>query len=126
MGAAHFKQMYADAVDIDRRALPVFAKLVRPGCLDKRLFGGGFWDSMPADVIMDKARSLVQLGDAYLLHMKQLLVDGKTAVFVPTADGPVRVRDPRVIDFDEPTIPAALFFDGMMAEIDEFCSGDQN
>lgn len=128
MGQALFKQMYDDALAVDCRAIMVFLDLLTPSSADRRSFGRGFWESMSPDVIMDKARGLVPLGDEFLTNMKKMLVNGKTSVLmIDTRTGrPVRVRDPDVIDFDEPAVTPTGFFHMMMTMPDQFCSGDQN
>lgn len=127
MGQALFKQMYDDALAVDRRAMMVFLDLVTPLPADQRSFGCGFWESMPSDVIMDKARGLVPLGDEFLTNMKKMLVNGKASVLMVDArtGQPVRIRDPDVIDFDEPAVTSIGFFHMMMTMPDQFCSGDQ-
>ncbi len=135
MGQVLFQQMYDDALAVDCRAMLTFLDLVTPSQADRQSFGRGFWESMPVDVIMDKARGLVLIGDEFLSSMKKLLVEGATSVLAlnPHTGQVVRIRDPDVIDFDEPAVTPAGFFHLMMTVPDqleslyaEFCSGDQN
>jgi len=127
MGKEHFKQMYKDALAVDCQAMLLFMDLVSHDYRDQQLFGHGFWELMPVDVIMDKARELTRLWADYVTDMKRMLVNGTTSVLMTGPSGkPVRVRDPRVIDFDETVGTPEAFFYMLMSMPAQLCSGDQN
>jgi len=127
MGQEHFKQMYEDALAVDCRAMLLLMDMLQTPQYERVLYGSGFWESLPVDVIMAKARALVPVGDAFLLSMKTLLVEGTASVMVMDQHGNLfRVRDPDVIDFDDPVLPPEAFYHFMMTLDPELCSGDQN
>jgi hypothetical protein len=128
MGKKHFEQMHAAALETDCRATANFLDLVTaPPPHERRLYGRGFWESHPVDVIMDRARGLVPLADAFHTAMKQLLLEGKVHVFVRTPNGQlVKIKDPKVFTFDDVHVTPSAFTHMMMTMPAQLCSGDQN
>jgi hypothetical protein len=91
--------------------------------IEQKVFSKGFWEAQPVDVIMDKARKLLEIGDDFLAQMKQLLVEGKIHVRAMNRHGKSReVKDPDVIDFDELTVTPSVFFQWMMSLPPEVCN----
>ena len=128
MGARHFKQMYEDAFTADRRAI-VYVMLMRmTTAAEAHSQLGNLWLGVPKDKLMALARNIQQLDDQFTDRLKLMLLDGEIHIFIPDRYGKVhKIRDPDVIDFDDPILSEERFLDVVDIFLaDENCSGLQN
>jgi hypothetical protein len=128
MGARHFTQMYEDAAAADQRALLTAMMMQESTRTERTSKLGNFWKKTPSDKLMDIARKLSGLDDGLTETLKRMLHDGKIHIFMMDHAGkPHTIRDPDVIDFDDPSIADEKFYDAVSAFLaDEDCSGQQN
>lgn len=129
MGARHFKQMYEDALEIDRRALFNAMKMRAPLRVERESPLGPVWKDVPQDKLMDLARKLLELDNGFTKHLKLMLLDGDIIVFMSDRHGKIhKIRDPDVIDFDDPVMSEEEFYDLVEAYLTDnrSCSGEQN
>jgi hypothetical protein len=127
MGALHFKQMFDDAFDVDRRALHR-ALTMRMSTQSEHTYSlGNPWEKLTCDRVMDLARKLLALDAGFTERLKLMLLEGELTVFIPLGDKVHRVRDPSVIDFDDPALPAAAFYVALCDFLDgKIRSGEQD
>lgn len=120
MGARHFKQMYADALVLDRKALAKAAMMSLGTPRETRSLTGAPWQGQPPDRILDFARKLLDLDTWFTNRLKLMLLDGDITVLLSDREGvPHKVREPEVFDFDDPVVPEKIFYD----VVKEFLSG---
>jgi len=112
MGAHHFAQMHADALELDQQAMPIAMTLHgAENAAAQSALGGGFWDKLPSDAVMEKARRLIDMRDSFSEGLKVMLLDRRITVlaYVPGQIAPRKITDPNVIDFDDPKLSLAAF-----------------
>lgn len=133
MGARHFKQMYNDALDVDRCAIhtALMMTMLRPASTPKSLKEqlGEDWQGVPKDQIMDLARTLQPLDTEFSERMKTMLLNGTLVAYMHDHHGRLhKVRDPDVIDFDDPIPSEEDFY--KLVEVyladEKVSSGDSN
>jgi hypothetical protein len=119
MGAAHLAQMFDDAYECDRAALPLAMELVgATSAVEHELFGKGVFDDLPIDARVQLARGLVKLGADFSALLKDKLVTGDITVLVndPNTGKIVKLKDPDVIDFDDQTLSEEQFIHLLMLQ----------
>lgn len=130
MGLRHFKQMHRDAMLRDRRALGLALEMNADTREDDFQIGN-YWESLEEDELIDIARKFLPLMDAFNETLKERLQTGRITVYGYNAKGQVRrIRDPRVIDFDDFVMPESAFREILLnmdghADEEETCSEDQ-
>jgi len=118
MGAEHFEQMLHDATKVDQEALPMAMMMRGSTCeAEAALFGGGYWDHLPPDRRVEIARNAVELRNWFSERLQGMLVEGDVTVWGrnPHTGKMVHIRDPSVIDFDDPVLPFSLFVKALEA-----------
>jgi len=129
MASAFFEQLYEDAAEADHAALSIAVMLWgRMPAADHKFFASSYWEDMPLDEMVDCARDLVDLQDWFSERLKLMLLEGEIDIrFQDPRTGEVRkVRDPDVIDFDDPLLEENSFWDALVTLGDENSSGEQN
>lgn len=128
MGTKHFKQMHADATKRDTRALLLAVELYHPAGAELHFPEQQIWNHMPFDQLVDLARTILPLGDWYHDTIKDMLVTGKVRVIGFDQYGkPGKIRDPRVIDFDDEILPLEIFEQLLCQKFPgESCTHEQN
>ena len=116
MGERHFQQMYEDALAVDCKAWRLLMDMLMP--TSRVDITCDIWRKKPFDVALNDARNMAYLADGYFDDMKELLLDGAIEVFVAdTAGNKQLIRDPDVLDFDEPAVSVEQFFHNMMVPL---------
>lgn len=106
--------MYEDALELDCRALPIALMMRAPTTVEHHSKLGDVWKKVPNDKLMDLARKLVGLDQDFSEKLKLMLFEGKIRVHVTDPSGKVhKIRDPRVIDFDDVVLSPDEFFTGL-------------
>ena len=80
MGQQHFISMYTDAAELERRALPLAARIKwdKSGIhRDEQPYGA----DMPFSQAMRLARLLIYAGDDYLAQLKELHAAGRVHIY---------------------------------------------
>ena len=128
MGARHFKQMFEDAFEADRLAIVKAMMLQTPLKQEHDSELGPWWQDTPPDRLMDLGRKLVQMDAEFSEGLKLKLLRGDIRIFMMDREGkPHNIRDPDVIDFDDPIPSDELFFELFEALLtDELGSPGQN
>jgi len=108
MGIRHFKQMYADAVEVDRQAVVTAMLMATETPAERASTVPYLWKDMPRDALLDIARKAEQIGEEFTEQIKIMLLTGDITVLMTDQAGHThKVNDPDVIDFDAPTLSDA-------------------
>jgi hypothetical protein len=128
MGARHFKQMFNDAFDLDRRALLIAVMMEAETKSEHASKVPHIWKDMPHDRLMYVARELLALGDGFTKKFKLLLLDGEVTVRLMDRHGVMhKIRDTDAIDYDDPIMTTEVFFEALDAYLGgKTSSGEQN
>ena len=107
MGQLHFEQMQKVAIEVDCVSLPIAHAMGTPNSkVDAKLFGVGFWAHRSLEERVVLARKIGLLRDWFSHELKGMLLEGSVEVMCvnPRTGKPMKIKDPNVIDFDDPVL----------------------